>query len=151
MEGYSPTRATLGEQTFRTFPYKTQRTVYTRGSPYFDGKVTLLVGPTFLHINIVTQLGQLSQGETIRACASAVGSSKGVSFFLIQTFAKVDSSDFSPNKRALSIGKQTKGPSLKLFKGKTSCPTTFRTRQSSQNTKISFLDSQSAIFFTSHK
>ena len=65
-------------------------TVCTRVSAYFDGKVTLLVGPTFLHINTVTQLGQLSQGETIRAYASAVGSGKGVSFFLIQTFAKVD-------------------------------------------------------------
>ena len=88
-KGYSPTRATLGEQTFRTFPHKTQRTVCTRGSTYFDGKLTLLVGPTFFHINTVTQLGQLSQAETVRACASAVGLGKGVSFFLVQTLAKV--------------------------------------------------------------
>ena len=89
-KGYLPTQATLGEQTFRPFPHKTQRTVCTRGSAYFDGKVTVLVWPTFLQINTVTQLSQLSQAETVRACASAVGSGKGVSFFLIQTFAKVD-------------------------------------------------------------
>ena len=47
------------------------------GSPFFDGRVTLLAGPTFL------QPGQLRQGETIRACPSTVGSGKGVNFLLI--------------------------------------------------------------------
>ena len=51
--------------------------------------------PTFLHIYVyltlwLAHLGQLGQGNTISACAGAYGSSKGVSFFLTWTFAKVD-------------------------------------------------------------
>ena len=40
-----------------------------RASPFFNGRVTLQTGQTFLHINTLVQLGQ---GETIRAGASAV-------------------------------------------------------------------------------
>ena len=57
------------------------RVTHLAGSPLFDGRVTLLAGPTFLHINTVWLA--LRRGETIRACASAVGSGKGVNFFLI--------------------------------------------------------------------
>ena len=43
--------------------------------------------------NLARSAGQLGQNETIfiRACASAVGLSKGINFFLIPTLAKVDS------------------------------------------------------------
>ena len=49
------TRATLGEQTFPTFRYKTWQTVFKLAQlEVFDGRVTLLAGPTFLHINTLT-------------------------------------------------------------------------------------------------
>ena len=94
-KGHLPTRATQSEPPFHTFPYKTRRTVYmhkkqkiTRlvewpGSIFSDARVAFLVGPTFLHINTLAHpaLGQLSEGETIRACASAVRSGNGVNFF----------------------------------------------------------------------
>ena len=44
----------------------------------------------FLHINnLAHSVGQLGQNEAIfiRACASAVGLSKGIKFFLIPTLA----------------------------------------------------------------
>ena len=46
------------------------------GSPYCEGRVKLLAGLTFLHINT------LGQGETYRACASIVGSDNVVNFFV---------------------------------------------------------------------
>ena len=39
------------------------------GSPFLDSRTTLLVGPTFLWL---AQPDHLGQGETIRACTSAV-------------------------------------------------------------------------------
>ena len=53
VEGSSTYRATLGKPTYQTFPYKALRVVYVRnktfspleGSPFCDGRVTLLAGP----------------------------------------------------------------------------------------------------------
>ena len=52
------------------------------GSSCCDGRDTLLlfVSP----FKLFAQPCQIVQGETIRACMSAVGSSKGVNFFFIQ-------------------------------------------------------------------
>ena len=67
-KGHSPTRATLGERPFHTFPYKTWRTVYTRNrlgsvrrvtsleeSPFCDGRDTLLAEPTVLQITTLSR------------------------------------------------------------------------------------------------
>ena len=57
----------------------TRRVTCLAGSPFCDGRITFLAGLTFLHINIwLTQPGQLGQGESIRACANAVGLGKRV-------------------------------------------------------------------------
>lgn len=52
------TSITLGVPAFFTFPCKTCWTVYKRNKTLarrFDGKVTLLAGPTILHINTLTR------------------------------------------------------------------------------------------------
>ena len=57
LKSHSPTRATLGESTFPTFPYRNLAFYYTRNKqwaridPFFDGKVTFLAKPTFLQVN----------------------------------------------------------------------------------------------------
>ena len=62
--GHPPTRATLGEPTFRTFRYKTWRTVNCwlgqMGDP--PSRVTFLAGPTFLQISRLARPRQLSKG-----------------------------------------------------------------------------------------
>lgn len=90
----------LGESKFHTFPFKTnhlhekqkdgsaRRVTHPAGSAFLHGRVTLLVVPNFLHFSIYSTLwlalpDELGQSETIRACASAVGSSKGVNVFLL--------------------------------------------------------------------
>ena len=74
---------TLGEPTAPTFSYETWRPVNMRNKkldlPSFDGRVTLLAGPTFLHINSV----KARQSEHARALLSAVGGGKRVIFFVI--------------------------------------------------------------------
>ena len=68
-KGHPPTRASLEEVTFHTFPYKrgelfklqkvglprrvTQRVTHLVQSPFCNGRVSLLAGPTFLHKHIV--------------------------------------------------------------------------------------------------
>ena len=60
----------------------TRRVTCVAGSPFCDGRITFLTGPTFLHINIwLVQPGQLSQSELNRACANAVSSGKRVNIF----------------------------------------------------------------------
>ena len=68
-----------------------RRVTRLAGLPFCDGRVTLLAGPTFLHINTLARLaGSTRSRETIRACASSVvigklalGSGRRVNFFLI--------------------------------------------------------------------
>ena len=68
-----------------------RRVTRLAGLPFCDGRVTLLAGPTFLHINTLARLaGSTRSRETIRACASfvvigklALGSGRRVNFFLI--------------------------------------------------------------------
>ena len=69
--GHPCTRATLGEPTFSTFPYKTwpnrlheklklglaRRVARLAGSRFCDGRVTLLSGQVFLHINTLVRSG----------------------------------------------------------------------------------------------
>ena len=76
-------------------------------------------GPTFLHIYVyltlwLAHLGQLGQGNTIRACAGAYGSSKGVSFFLTWTLAKVDSCIQIPSSFKNLIWSSVRDPNCKL-------------------------------------
>lgn len=89
----------LGESKFHTFPFKTnhlhekqkdgsaRRVTRPAGSAFLHGRITLLVVPDFLHFSIYTlwlaEPDELGQSETIRACASSVGSSKGVNVFLL--------------------------------------------------------------------
>ena len=40
------------------------------GSPFYDGRVTLLAGPTFLHINTLARLAKARQSEHARALLS---------------------------------------------------------------------------------
>ena len=64
--------------------YKTWRPikVKNRESPIFDGNITLLAGPTFLHLYTLAGLAvQFSQGLTIRTCTSALCLDKGVKIF----------------------------------------------------------------------
>ena len=63
----------------------TRRTPCTLSVTLFNSRpVTLLAQPTFHDINSFAPLPcQLEQGETISACAIAVGSGKGVDVFLI--------------------------------------------------------------------
>lgn len=89
----------LGESKFHTFPFKTnhlhekqkdgsaRRVTRPVGPAFLHGRVTLLVVPNFLRFSIYTlwlaQPDELGQSETIGACASAVGLSKGVNVFLL--------------------------------------------------------------------
>ena len=132
----SPTRC-AGEPTFPTFPYKTWRTAFREkqnvGStakrltppppsnphptPHLGGSSPN--GPTFLHIYVyltlwLAHLGQLGQGNTIRACAGAYGSSKGVSFFLTWTLAKVDYCIQIPSSFKNLIWFSVRDPNCKL-------------------------------------
>ena len=67
LKSHSPTRATLGEPTFATFPYRNLAFNYTkkqivgsdRALSFFDGKVTFLAKSTFLQVN--TWLDQPAQ------------------------------------------------------------------------------------------
>ena len=60
----------------------TRRVTCLAGSPFCDGRITFLAGPTFLLINIwLAQPGQLGQSELNRACANAVSSGKRVKIF----------------------------------------------------------------------
>ena len=46
------------------------------GSPFFDGRVIVLAGATFPHIDtLLVQSGSLGHSEKIRVCASAIISS----------------------------------------------------------------------------
>ena len=45
---------------------------------------------------LLAHLGQLGQGESIRACASTVGSGRRVNFFLTETLATVDAARRNP-------------------------------------------------------
>ena len=66
----------------------TGRVTRLAGSPFFDGRVTLLAGPTFLHINTLAHpAGSTPSRRDNQSLASAVGSGKGVNFCL----AEVDS------------------------------------------------------------
>ena len=47
------------------------------GSPFFDGKVTLLAGPTFLHINTLARLA----GQTSSTRDNQLARGKGSTFF----------------------------------------------------------------------
>ena len=64
-----------------------RRVTRPAGPAFLHGRVTLLVVPNFLHFCRYTlwlaQPDELGQSETIRACASAVGSTKGVNVFLL--------------------------------------------------------------------
>ena len=57
LKNHSPTRATQGEPTFSTFPYRnlafdfTRNKQWARIDPFFDSKVTFLAKPTFLQVN----------------------------------------------------------------------------------------------------
>ena len=54
-----------------------QRVTYLAGSPFGDDRVSLLDGPTILHINTLARpAGEIGQCETIRACTSSAGSGK---------------------------------------------------------------------------
>ena len=67
LKSHSSTRATLGEPTFATFPYRNLAFNYTkkqivgsdRALSFFDGKVTFLAKSTFLQVN--TWLAQPAQ------------------------------------------------------------------------------------------
>lgn len=99
------------QPTFSPFPlYKTWQpiNVKNRESPIFDGKITLLAGPTFLPSYTLAGLtGQFSQGFTIRTCTSALCLGKGVKIvcnLLSWLGWKSDSlsqENFSPMKRSL--------------------------------------------------
>ena len=68
--GHSPTQATLGEPTFLTlFRHKTWRTVYITNK-----LLAWLGGRPFCHgrVRVRVRIGELGQGDTICACASAV-------------------------------------------------------------------------------
>ena len=64
-----------------------------RGHPFSILIVSLLSGPTFPSYNQFVSSSRVDsgQGETIRACASAAASGKGVKFFPIKPLAKIDS------------------------------------------------------------
>ena len=76
-KGHYPARATLGEPTFHTFPYKTLRTVYMRKKARRLGQPFWMVGhppswPIFLHINTLVQPARSTGSNWVRARASAV-------------------------------------------------------------------------------
>ena len=102
---------TLGVAAFPTFPCKTWRTVYKRNKKLarrFDGRVTLLAGPTILHINTLTRPAEATRSiprppppppppppalylkEAITVCVSAI-----VSSWLGQRRIKLISKDFA--------------------------------------------------------
>lgn len=99
------------QPTFSPFPlYKTWQpiNVKNRESPIFDGKITLLAGPTFLPSYTLAGLaGQFSQGFTIRTCTSALCLGKGVKIFcnLLSWLGwesdSLSQENFSPMKRSL--------------------------------------------------
>ena len=66
------------------------------GHPFpMVGPTSSVAGPTFLHMKTLTprglpQPGKIGQGETIRACAKAVG--YGVNFFLVYRRCNINGS-----------------------------------------------------------
>ena len=59
-----------------------RRVTRLAGSPFCGGRVTILADATFLHTSTFAHpAGSTRQGETIRVCASRVGSGKGVNYF----------------------------------------------------------------------
>ena len=76
-KGHCPTRATLGESTFHTFPYKTWRTVYMRNKARRPGQPFSMVGhppswAIFLHINTLVHPAGSTGSNWVRARTSAV-------------------------------------------------------------------------------
>ena len=90
------------------------------GSAFFDGRVTLPAGTTFLHINTLAHsAGSARSRKTFRACAKAVGSAKGLKSFPKLTLVKVDPAGrLSPKKTCLLLNgnldttQLNKGPPL---------------------------------------
>ena len=103
---HPPIRAILGEPTYSFLQNvanglhekqkvgSARRVTRQAGSPFCDGRVALLAGPTFLQTLWHYQTDQLAQSETIRACAR-----------LLLAWAK--RSIFSPYKRLLKARRVT--------------------------------------------